>query len=142
MERAIGLKKNVGLGHRRLAILDLRDHATQPMMSQCKRYIMVYNGEVYNYQELRLELIKLGRVFKTSSDTEVVLEAFAQWGAVTFKKFNGMFALSIWDKQNKTLTLARDRYGIKPLYYTFDKKKFIFGSEQKAILAIHSLILQ
>ena len=96
---------------------------------------MVYNGEVYNYQELRLELIKLGRVFKTSSDTEVVLEAFAQWGAVTFKKFNGMFALSIWDKQNKTLTLARDRYGIKPLYYTFDKKKFIFGSEQKAILA-------
>tara|TARA_Y100001968_G_scaffold332789_1_gene392261 strand:+ start:227 stop:2119 length:1893 start_codon:yes stop_codon:yes gene_type:complete len=124
---------NVGLGHRRLAIIDLSQAGNQPMQSQCQRFIITYNGEIYNYKQIRKELKSKGYQFKSNTDTEVVLYSYVEWGDSCVKKFNGMFAFAILDKQNKTLFLARDRYGIKPLYYAFNGKQFLFGSEQKAI---------
>lgn len=125
----------VGLGHRRLAILDLSPAGAQPMRSEDGRYALSYNGEIYNYPELRAELEAAGHRFNSTSDTEVVLRAYIKWGAACVERFNGMFAFAIWDKQDKSLFLARDRYGIKPLYYAFFGNTFLFGSEQKAILA-------
>jgi asparagine synthase (glutamine-hydrolysing) len=104
-----------GLAHRRLSIIDVA-HGQQPMDTADGRYSIAYNGEVYNYLDLRAELEALGRSFDTDSDTEVVLQAFAQWGADAFDRFNGMFGLAIWDRQEQRLTLARDHFGIKPLY--------------------------
>ena len=125
----------LGLGHRRLAILDLTPAAHQPMATSDGRYVISYNGEVYNCLELRVELEALGRQFRSRSDTEVVLNALAQWGKAALNRFNGMFALALWDKQEQTLLLARDRYGIKPLYYAMCGKTLLIGSEVKAILA-------
>lgn len=125
----------LALGHRRLAILDLSDAGAQPMLSADGRYAIAYNGEIYNFRELRAELEALGRSFRSRTDTEVVLAAYAQWGADCVTRFNGMFALAIWDARERTLFLARDRYGIKPLYYAFIGGALVFGSEQKAILA-------
>lgn len=125
----------IGIGHRRLAIIDLSPAGNQPMQSVCGRYIISYNGEVYNYLSLRLQLESLGWRFHSSSDTEVVLNAFAQWGEECVGRFNGMFAFAVWDRHDRRLFLARDRYGIKPLYYAIFGKCFLFGSEQKAILA-------
>ncbi|HBB52813.1 MAG TPA: asparagine synthase (glutamine-hydrolyzing) [Legionellales bacterium] len=130
----IWLEKNIGLAHRRLSIIDLSQHAHQPMMDTTGRYVLSYNGEVYNFRELRIELERCGHAFYSKSDTEVVLKAFAQWGEKALEKFNGMFALAIWDRQEKTLFLARDRYGIKPLYYTVVNEQVIFASEIKALL--------
>lgn len=125
-----------GLAHRRLAILDLSDASLQPIVSADDRHVMVYNGELYNYAEIRAELEGRGHVFRTTGDTEVVLEAIAEWGlAGAVPRFNGMFAIAAWDRKDKTLHLARDRYGIKPLYYVRDGHRFVFGSEIKAILA-------
>lgn len=124
----------IGLAHRRLAIIDLSTAAQQPMFSADKRYVLTYNGEIYNYRELREQLQKLGHRFYTQSDSEVILNAYIQWNADCVTHFNGMFAFAIWDKQDKTLFLARDRYGIKPLYYAFVGNTFIFASEQKALL--------
>lgn len=107
----------ITLGHTRLAILDLTQKAAQPMVDETSRFYIVYNGEVYNFMELRQELIKAGFVFFSDSDTEVVLKAYIHWGSECFRKFNGMFALAIWDNVNSELTLARDRFGKKPLYY-------------------------
>ena len=104
-----------GLAHRRLSIIDVA-HGQQPMDTADGRYSIAYNGEVYNYLDLREELVALGREFATDSDTEVVLQAFAQWGPDAFDRFNGMFGLAIWDREEKRLTLARDHFGIKPLY--------------------------
>ena len=126
---------NVGFGHRRLAIIDLSGHANQPMQSASGRYVMVYNGEIYNFRELRAELARVGYAFQSHSDSEVVLNALAEWGTDALLRFNGMFALALWDKEDETLLLARDRYGIKPLYYTHQGSGIAFGSEQKAILA-------
>lgn len=123
----------VGLGHRRLSIIDLSSAASQPMLSDCGRYVITYNGEIYNFNQLRLELQSLGRQFRSSSDTEVVLNAFAQWGESCVERFNGMFAFAIWDKRTRRLFFARDRYGIKPLYYAFYNNTLLFASEQKAI---------
>lgn len=130
----IWLENHIGLAHRRLSIIDLTQHAHQPMIDTSGRHVLIYNGEVYNFQELRIELEKSGIIFYTKSDTEVVLKAFAHWGEKAIPKFNGMFAFAIWDRQENTLVLARDRYGIKPLYYTVVDDQFVFASEIKALL--------
>jgi len=124
----------VGLGHRRLAILDLSPAGHQPMATTSNEHVITYNGEVYNFRELRAELEALGHQFRSKSDTEVVLYAYKQWGAKCLGKFNGHFAFAIWDKTKQSLFLARDRYGTKPLYYTIAGPYFIFASEQKAII--------
>lgn len=126
---------NVGLGHRRLAIIDLTPGGDQPMVGMDHRYVLSYNGEIYNYRELRSELEAAGYWFRSKSDTEVVLHALAHWGKDALLRFNGMFALALWDRKERKLLLARDRYGIKPLYYSQRDGVFAFGSEQKAILA-------
>lgn len=128
-----------GLGHRRLAILDLSPAGAQPMLSDDDRYALTYNGEIYNFRELRLELEGAGHCFKSTSDTEVLLKAFIEWGSACVERFNGMFAFAIWDTRKKELFLARDRYGIKPLYYAFVGDALVFGSEQKAIYAHPSI---
>jgi len=125
----------VGLGHRRLAILDLTDAGHQPMATPEGRYTISYNGEVYNFQALRVELEALGHRFRSRTDTEVVLHAWAEWGTRSLDRLNGMFAFSIWDRRERELFLVRDRYGIKPLYYAHRGGTFAFGSEVKAILA-------
>jgi asparagine synthase (glutamine-hydrolysing) len=125
---------SVGLGHTRLAIIDLSPMGHQPMMSRDGRYVITYNGEVYNFRELRVELESLGYPFHSKTDTEVVMNAFAEWGVQALSKMNGMFAFAIWDQKERLLYLARDRYGIKPLYYCFAGDQFIFASEVKAIL--------
>ena len=126
-------------GHRRLAILDLSDAGQQPMRSDDGRYWITYNGEVYNYLELRRELEALGIVFRTQTDTEVVLEAYRQWGTGCFSRFNGMWALGIWDSAQDELMLARDRFGIKPLHYTSHGGALYFASEIKGLLAVAGL---
>lgn len=125
----------LGFGHRRLAIIDLSPAGHQPMMTADKQFIITYNGEIYNFQELRIELEELGHHFHSRTDSEVALKAYVQWGEKALDRFNGMFAFAVWDKTKQELFLARDRYGIKPLYYTLKGNKFIFGSEIKAILA-------
>jgi asparagine synthase (glutamine-hydrolysing) len=125
-------KYNIGLGHRRLSIIDLSSAASQPMYSHDGRYVMIYNGEVYNYKEIRNE--RLGNyAFKSSGDTEVILECYARYGSESFQWLNGIFALAIWDLEEKKIILARDHLGIKPLYFYLDDQSFIFGSEIKAI---------
>ena len=129
----------IALGHRRLAIIDLSSAAHQPMATADGKYIISYNGEVYNFRELRAELETQGVGFSSNSDTEVVLYAYALWGIECLKRFNGMFAFAIWDKTKQELFLARDRYGIKPLYYIIVANTLIFASEQKSILC-HPLV--
>jgi asparagine synthase (glutamine-hydrolysing) len=130
------IEGNVGIGHRRLAIIDLSPAGHQPMISADHRYVLTYNGELYNFRELRSELEAAGYWFRSKTDTEVVLNGLAAWGVKAFDRFNGMFALALWDRKARTLLLARDRYGIKPLYVSWQGKTFAFGSEQKAILSI------
>jgi asparagine synthase (glutamine-hydrolysing) len=130
------IKRNFGLGHRRLAIIDVSSAGEQPMHSANNRFVISYNGEIYNYRELRKYLETKGVKFKSTSDTEVVLESFAYWGIDCVKKFNGMFAFAIWDKTQQRLYLARDRYGIKPLYYSIHNNVFSFASEQRAITTL------
>lgn len=126
----------VGIGHRRLSIIDLSTGGHQPMASVDQRYILSYNGELYNHRELRATLQALGYRFRSQSDTEVVLYALSHWGVDALLRFNGMFALALWDRRERSLLLARDRYGVKPLYYAHQGNTFAFGSEQKAITAI------
>ena len=123
----------VGFGHRRLSIIDTDYQANQPLIDASGRYVIVYNGEVYNYKALRQDLLQKGYTFKTESDTEVVLNTYIEYKEDAFKKLNGFFGLSIFDKKEKTTVIARDRYGIKPLYYFYDEDKFIFASEAKAL---------
>jgi asparagine synthase (glutamine-hydrolysing) len=125
--------KNVGIGHRRLAIIDLSEAASQPMVSKDGRFILTYNGEIYNYREIRIELEALGVKFFSQSDSEVLLNALIAWKEKALIRFNGMFAFGIYDKLSGELLLGRDRYGIKPLYYSMQDGYFSFGSEQKAI---------
>ena len=114
------------LGHRRLSIIDLSSNGHQPFISDDNRFVMTYNGEIYNYIELREELISLGWTFRTKTDTEVLLKAYQQFGENCLSKFNGMFAFAIYDKKKHSLFLARDRVGIKPLYYTQLDNNFFF----------------
>jgi len=128
--------ENVGFGHTRLAILDLSSEANQPMISADSRYVITYNGELYNYAELRIELEKKGYRFRTQSDTEVVLNALIEWKEKALIKFNGIFALAFYDTRTRKILVARDRCGVKPLYL-FEKDGYLaFASEQKAILRL------
>ena len=133
------IDNNAVFGHRRLAIIDLSETANQPMQDISGRYTIVYNGEVYNYRELRKVLESAGIRFQTNSDTEVVLYSYIMWKEECFEKFNGMFALAIWDSRNKILTLARDRFGKKPLFYTQLNSEITFASEMSAILMDESI---
>ncbi|MCK4789496.1 MAG: asparagine synthase (glutamine-hydrolyzing) [Desulfobacteraceae bacterium] len=130
---------SVGLGHRRLSIIDLSSNARQPLSNEDGQIWLTYNGEVYNYAELREELVGLGHVFKTRTDSEVIIHAYEQWGTSCLERFNGMFAFGLWDVRRRRMFLARDRLGIKPLYYFRDANSFIFASELKAILQIEDV---
>lgn len=128
----------IGLGHRRLSIIDISQEGHQPMHSSCARYVIVFNGEIYNYQEIRQELEGAGAalLWRGHSDTEVMLAAIVQWGLEgALGRFNGMFALALWDRQEQVLHLARDRIGEKPLYYGWMENVFLFGLELKALCA-------
>jgi len=125
----------VGFGHRRLAIIDLSSAGHQPMLAgENDRYVLVFNGEIYNFKDLRSQLQQVGHQFFSQTDSEVVLRSYMEWGKDCVTKFNGMFAFAVWDKLKQRLFIARDRYGIKPLYYAQASHYLIFASEQKAIL--------
>lgn len=128
--------KNVGLGHRRLSILDLSENGKQPMVSCDDRYVIVFNGEIYNYVELKEELQASGGIFKNNTDTEVIIEAYRHWGKDCVTRFNGMWAFVLLDKKENVLFGSRDRMGVKPFYYLDRKDIFAFASEPKAILEI------
>lgn len=130
----------VGLGHTRLSIIDLSPLARQPMASEDQSVWVVYNGEIYNFMELRQYLISKGFQFKSRSDTEVILKGYIHWGTELFSHLNGMFAFAIWDKREKMLLLARDRVGKKPLYYTLQDRGLFFASELKALVVFSGLI--
>lgn len=135
-DEGILVDKNVGMGFVRLSILDLTYAGHQPMYSDDKRFSIIFNGEVYNYLELREELIQKGYSFKSDTDTEVVLKSYIEWGCESLNKFIGMWAFAIYDKIDRTVFLSRDRFGIKPLYYFNDNHKFIFSSEILPLLEI------
>ena len=128
---------SVNLGFRRLSIIDV-EGGRQPLFNDKKTICLVLNGEIYNFRELRSELEAKGYLFHSRTDSEVVLNALIEWGRKALYRFNGMFALALWDIKERLLLLARDRYGIKPLYVSQKNNTFAFGSEQKAILAMPS----
>ena len=127
------VEDHVGLGHRRLSIIDLSVAANQPMFSHNNRYVIIFNGEVYNFKDIAAEL---NIPFHTTGDTEVILEAYIKWGIDCVQKFNGMFALAIYDREEKSLLLFRDRFGVKPIYYYWNGSEFAFASELKALLEL------
>lgn len=132
-DEGLFIDNNIGLGHRRLSIIDLSPEGHQPMSNEDGSLWIVHNGEIYNYIELMEELKSLGHVFRSKSDTEVILHAFEEWHDGCLGRFNGMWAFAIWDKNKKELFCSRDRFGVKPFYYFFNKNKFVFSSEIKAI---------
>lgn len=123
---------NIILGHNRLSIIDLSNAANQPMLSSCGRYVIVFNGEIYNYLEIKQELQNKYQ-FNTNSDTEVILNSYKAWGISMLNRFIGMFAFALWDKQDQKLLLVRDRFGVKPMYYTFKDNTLVFASEIKTL---------
>jgi asparagine synthase (glutamine-hydrolysing) len=131
-DAGIFVEGNLALGHRRLSIIDLSSAGHQPMLSEDANLVLSFNGEIYNYRELRQELVAAGFTFNTQTDTEVLLKAYQQWGTACFAKLNGMFALAIFDKSKNELVLARDHAGIKPLYYHLQDGKLYFASEIRA----------
>src|ERR1035441_3772678 len=131
--------EGVVLGHRRLAILDLDPRAAQPMQSICGRYVIVFNGEIYNFRALRRDLESRGVAFRTTSDTEVILALFAADGEAMLPKLHGMFALAIWDCIARRAFIARDPYGIKPLYLAVASGAVLVASQVKALLATGSV---
>ena len=130
--------RNAALGHNRLSIIDLAG-GTQPLCNEDESLWLTFNGEIYNYIELRDELVSLGHIFKTKSDTEVIIHSWESWGEECFNKFNGQWAIAIWDRQEKKLVLSRDRHGIRPLYYVQTPEKLLFASEIKALFADESI---
>ena len=140
-DEGLFLDSDFGMGMRRLSVVDV-EGGHQPMVSGDGRYVIVYNGEVYNFDALRAELIACGRRFRTRSDTEVILEAFAVWGPDCWIRLQGMFAVAIWDRLRRRLSLARDPLGIKPLYWTLQDGALAFGSELKALAAVPGLAFE
>lgn len=141
-DEGVFIDEKIALGHRRLSIIDLSAAGHQPMTSFDDRYVIVYNGELYNYKDLKFELQRVvsgssqqAYLFQTNTDTEVILAAYSRWGADCVKRFNGMFAFAVWDKQKKELFISRDRLGIKPLYYLYTNGVFAFSSEIRSLLA-------
>ena len=130
--------ENIGFVHRRLSILDLTSAGNQPYISPCGRYVLVFNGEIFNFQEFTAELSSKGYQFKSHSDTEVLLYLLMEYGLKVLHRLNGFFAFSFWDKESGDLILARDRFGVKPMFYCDDSEKFTFGSEIKALIAAGS----
>ncbi len=126
---------SVGLGHRRLSIIDVSDVACQPMVDEQERYTIIFNGEIFNYQELKKQLVDKGYTFFSQSDTEVLLKFYIEEGPSFLKKLNGFFAFAIYDKENESLFVARDRYGVKPLLMFQDEDKLVFASEMKSLMA-------
>jgi asparagine synthase (glutamine-hydrolysing) len=135
-DSGVFIAPGVGLGHRRLSIIDLTDAGHQPMVNEDGALHLVFNGEIYNYVELRNALRSHGHVFQSESDSEVILHAYEQYGPDCVNRFNGMFAFAIWDARQRSLFLARDRIGIKPLYYVAEPSRLAFASEVKALLAV------
>src|ERR1700690_2234327 len=125
---------NVALGHRRLSIIDLAT-GQQPIFNEDKSKCVIFNGEIYNYKEIKDELIKKGHIFMSASDTETIIHAFEEWGDDCVKKLRGMFAFCIWDVKADKMFLARDRLGEKPLFFAHYNGNFVFASEMKSILA-------
>lgn len=137
-------EEGVTLGHRRLSIMDLSEAGTQPMVDISDRYIIVFNGEIYNFLEIRDELIGKGYVFRTETDTEVLLSSYIEWGTGCLNRFNGMWSFAIWDRKKKELFLSRDRYGVKPLFYTWldsGHTQLAFASEMKALMPLMKDVL-
>ncbi|HEY4628555.1 MAG TPA: asparagine synthase (glutamine-hydrolyzing) [Flavobacterium sp.] len=134
-DKGLFIEKNIGFGHRRLSILDVSLAGHQPFLSDDGRYVLVYNGEIYNFKDFYPELKSNGFDIRTNSDTEVLLKLFQLHGLKMLNRLNGMFAFAIWDKIEKKLTVVRDRMGVKPLYYSFYNETFYFASEQKALFS-------
>ena len=134
-DKGLFIENNLGLGHRRLSVLDVSVAGHQPFLSDDGRYAMVYNGEIYNFKDFYPELKNNGFTIRTGSDTEVLLKLFELYGTKMLHRLNGMFAFVIWDKKERKLTAVRDRMGVKPLYYSFYNETFYFASEQKALFA-------
>ena len=132
-------KSGVHFGHNRLSIQDLSSHGHQPFISDCENYVIVFNGEVYNFKTVRVELEKLGYKFISNSDTEVILYSYKEWGIKCIDKFIGMFAFAILDKLQNKLVLVRDRAGVKPLYFYTYENQFMFSSESNHFIGIQSL---
>lgn len=128
------ITESVALGHRRLSIIDLTDNGRQPMKNENGRIVCVFNGEIYNYKELKDELLPLGHEFRSASDTEVLIHGYEEWGVKLLDRLRGMFAFVIWDNETGELFAARDMFGIKPLYYTIIDGQLVFASEIKSIL--------
>lgn len=132
-------RPRVGLGNRRLAILDLSPNGNQPMRSEDGSFCITYNGEIYNYKEIRDELLELGYRFASSTDTEVVLRSYQAWGKQCLQRFNGMWSFALWDRPRQRLFCARDRFGVKPFYYCVSDRTFYFGSEIKQVLSVSGI---
>jgi asparagine synthase (glutamine-hydrolysing) len=133
------IEGGVHMGHHRLAILDLSDQGAQPMVSEDGRYVLVYNGEIYNHLDLRAELAAANYAFHSTSDTETLLTGFAAYGAGVLEKLNGIFAFAIYDREEQTLFVARDQLGVKPLYYYWDGVQFAAASEIKAMMPLSNI---
>src|SRR5580698_9457050 len=124
----------IGLGNRRLAILDISTAGNQPMEIADGSYSITFNGEIYNYKEIRAELERCGHRFRTGTDTEVILRSYQEWGEACLQRFNGMWSFALWDESKRSLFCARDRFGVKPFYYIVHAGRFFLGSEIKQIL--------
>ena len=135
----ISKNRNLVLGHSRLSIIDLTDNAKQPFVSSDGRYVITFNGEIYNYKILKKELKKKNIIFKSNSDTEVIIESYKEWGFDCFQKFRGMFSFALWDSKENIIILARDPFGIKPLYYCNKNGVFYFASQIKSLLSLEGI---
>lgn len=133
---AVLVEGSIGFAHRRLAIVDASDRSAQPMVSDDGRFVLLFNGEIHNFLELRSELEGCGHSFRSAGDTEVVLHSYRKWGTGCFARFNGMWALALWERPKRRLLLSRDRFGIKPLYYSARGARFAFASEAKALAGV------